>query len=222
MEVLICTCCTTHAAAAAALASGEGATSTKTSCSASSILNLKNTGSWSRRTVAAAALGATAPYRDLPRPMKGRPDCNFSFSGLKTALRQRVDALRAEKAFDDATRANLAAGFQQAVVDCLIDRTRHALKIAKAEHPNLSALVVAGGVAANQHLRASLIKSAADFGVALVAPPPRLCTDNAAMIAWAGIERLRLGERSGFDYAPRPRWPLDEAAPVLAGAGVKA
>jgi N6-L-threonylcarbamoyladenine synthase len=172
--------------------------------------------------VAAAALGATAPYRDLPRPMKGRPDCNFSFSGLKTALRQRVDALRAEKAFDDATRANLAAGFQQAVVDCLIDRTRHALKIAKAEHPNLSALVVAGGVAANQHLRASLIKSAADFGVALVAPPPRLCTDNAAMIAWAGIERLRLGERSGFDYAPRPRWPLDEAAPVLAGAGVKA
>ncbi len=172
--------------------------------------------------VAKAAAEATAPFRDLPRPMKGRPDCNFSFSGLKTALRQRVDALRADNAFDDATRANLAAGFQAAVVDCLIDRTSRALETAKAEHPALSALVVAGGVAANQHLRAQLQKLAAKHGVPIVAPPPRLCTDNAAMIAWAGIERLSLGERSGFDYAPRPRWPLDSAAPALAGAGVKA
>jgi N6-L-threonylcarbamoyladenine synthase len=172
--------------------------------------------------VAKAAANATAPFRDLPRPMKGRPDCNFSFSGLKTALRQRVDALKAENAFDDATRANLAAGFQAAVVDCLIDRTRHALEIAQAEHPDLSALVVAGGVAANQHLREALHKLAAKHGIAIVAPPSRLCTDNAAMIAWAGIERLNAGERSGFDYAPRPRWPLDSAAPALAGAGVKA
>lgn len=172
--------------------------------------------------VAKAAAQATAPFRDLPRPMKGRPDCNFSFSGLKTALRQRVDALRAENAFDDAARANLAAGFQQAVVDCLIDRTSRALATAKADHPNLSALVVAGGVAANQHLREALQKLAAKHGVPIVAPPPRLCTDNAAMIAWAGIERLNAGERSGFDYAPRPRWPLDSAAPALAGAGVKA
>ena len=172
--------------------------------------------------VAKAAAEATAPFRDLPRPMKGRPDCNFSFSGLKTALRQRVDALRADNAFDDATRANLAAGFQAAVVDCLIDRTSRALETAKAEHPDLSALVVAGGVAANQHLRAQLQKLAAKHGVPIVAPPPRLCTDNAAMIAWAGIERLSLGECSSFDYAPRPRWPLDSAAPALAGAGVKA
>jgi N6-L-threonylcarbamoyladenine synthase len=172
--------------------------------------------------VAKAAAQATAPFRDLPRPMKGRPDCNFSFSGLKTALRQRVEALRAENAFDDVARANLAAGFQAAVVDCLIDRTRRALEAAKADHPDLSALVVAGGVAANQHLRAQLQALAAKHNLPIVAPPPRLCTDNAAMIAWAGIERLKLGERSGFDYAPRPRWPLDSAAPALAGAGVKA
>jgi N6-L-threonylcarbamoyladenine synthase len=172
--------------------------------------------------VAKAAADATAPFRDLPRPMKGRPDCNFSFSGLKTALRQRVDALKAENAFDAAVRANLAAGFQAAVVDCLIDRTRQALQMAQAAHPDLSALVVAGGVAANQHLREALHKLAAKYGIPIVAPPPRLCTDNAAMIAWAGIERLNAGERSGFDYAPRPRWPLDSAAPALTGAGVKA
>lgn len=172
--------------------------------------------------VAAAAAAATKPFRDLPRPMKGRPDCNFSFSGLKTALRQRVEALRADHKFDDETRANLAAGFQQAVVDCLIDRTKHALSLAKEAYPGLSALVVAGGVAANQQLRAALQELAAKHGLPIVAPPPRLCTDNAAMIAWAGIERFRHGESSGLDYAPRPRWPLDSAAPALAGAGIKA
>jgi N6-L-threonylcarbamoyladenine synthase len=108
------------------------------------------------------------------------------------------------------------------VVDCLIDRTARALRLAKTEYPELGALVVAGGVAANQSLRAALQRLASSQGVKIVAPPPRLCTDNAAMIAWAGIERFRQGERSHFDYAPRPRWPLDEAAPQLAGAGVKA
>ena len=154
--------------------------------------------------------------------MKGRPDCNFSFSGLKTALRQRVEALREAGRFDDAARANLAAGFQQAVVDCLADRTARALSLARADYPDLSALVIAGGVAANIHLRERLAALAARHNVALLAPPGRLCTDNAAMIAWAGIERFRLGESSGFDFAPRPRWPLDEQAPRLAGAGVKA
>jgi len=172
--------------------------------------------------LAAAAEAATKPYRDLPRPMKGRPDCNFSFSGLKTALRQRVEALRAENKFDDTTRADLAAGFQNAVVDCLVDRTSRALDLAKADYPGLSALVIAGGVAANKHLRAQLQVLCARHGISLLAPPARLCTDNAAMIAWAGIERLALGETSGFDFAPRPRWPLDEQAPRLAGAGVKA
>ncbi|TDQ83980.1 O-sialoglycoprotein endopeptidase [Dongia mobilis] len=172
--------------------------------------------------IAAAAERATEPWPDLPRPMKGRPDCNFSFSGLKTALRQRVEALRAADAFDDAVRANLAAGFQQAVVECLIDRTSRALDRARADHPTLNALVIAGGVAANRHLRAALQRLADGAGIALIAPPARLCTDNAAMIAWAGIERLALGESSGFDFAPRPRWPLDEQAPRLPGAGVKA
>jgi N6-L-threonylcarbamoyladenine synthase len=172
--------------------------------------------------VAAAAAGATHPVSDLPRPMKGRPDCNFSFSGLKTALRQRVDRLRADGAFDDAARANLAAGFENAVVDCLLDRTRRALGLARADYPHLAALVVAGGVAANQRLRAALGSLASQHAIRIVAPTPRLCTDNAAMIAWAGIERLRLGETSGLDFAPRPRWPLDGDAPRLAGAGVKA
>jgi len=86
----------------------------------------------------------------------------------------------------------------------------------------LTALVVAGGVAANSVLRAELEACARDAGLAFVAPPLRLCTDNAAMIAWAGLERYRLGESSPLDFAPRPRWPLDETAPKLAGAGVKA
>lgn len=172
--------------------------------------------------LAAAAEAAREPYRDLPRPMRGRPDCNFSFSGLKTALRQRVEALRALGKFDDVARADLAAGFQQAVVDCLTDRTSRALDIAKAEYPTLSALVIAGGVAANRHLRSQLLALCARHGLNLLAPPGRLCTDNAAMIAWAGIERFRLGETSDFDFAPRPRWPLDEQAPRLSGAGVKA
>jgi N6-L-threonylcarbamoyladenine synthase len=166
-----------------------------------------------------AARAATAPVLDLPRPMKGRAELNFSFSGLKTALRHKVEALGAP---DDAARANLAAGFQAAVVESLADRTRRAIAAARAGHPGLCALVVAGGVAANTALRAELESCAHAAGLAFVAPPLRLCTDNAAMIAWAGLERFRLGEQSPLDFAPRPRWPLDEAAPRLAGAGVKA
>jgi N6-L-threonylcarbamoyladenine synthase len=83
-------------------------------------------------------------------------------------------------------------------------------------------LVVAGGVAANQALRAELESCAAQAGLRFLAPPPKLCTDNAAMIAWAGLERFRLGEQDAMDFAPRPRWPLDETAPKLIGAGVKA
>jgi N6-L-threonylcarbamoyladenine synthase len=169
-----------------------------------------------------AAAAATAPVLDLPRPMKGRPDCNFSFSGLKTALRQRVVALRADNAFDATAQANLAAGFQMAAIDSLCDRTARATHLARELAPDLSALVVAGGVAANSALRQRLQAIAAAADLPLLAPPGRLCTDNAAMIAWAGLERLRLGESSSLDFAPRPRWPLDQAAPGLAGAGVKA
>lgn len=166
-----------------------------------------------------AAAGATNPVADLPRPMKGRAELNFSFSGLKTALRHKVEEAGA---LDDALRANLAAGFQNAVVESLIDRTRRAIDAARASHPMLTALVVAGGVAANTALRGALEATARAARLAFVAPPQRLCTDNAAMIAWAGLERFRMGERSDLDFAPRPRWPLDETAPRLGGAGVKA
>jgi N6-L-threonylcarbamoyladenine synthase len=169
-----------------------------------------------------AALQSLHPVSDLPRPMLGRPDCNFSFSGLKTALRQRAETLRKEGPLDPATVADLAAGFEQAVTDSIADRTLRGIAAARAQVPNLTALVVAGGVAANQRLRAGLARVAAKAGLPLVAPPIRLCTDNAAMIAWAGLEHLQRGEIDALDFAPRPRWPLDSEAPALRGAGVKA
>ena len=157
----------------------------------------------------------------LPRPLVGRPGCDFSFSGLKTALRRHVDALPAgpmqRRDVDD-----LAAAFQAAVGDCLVDRTRNAIAAARTGSPIDGGLVVAGGVAANRVLRDRLAGLAAESELPFVAPPPALCTDNAAMIAWAGLERLRMGEVDGLDFAPRPRWPLDpDAAPAI-GAGVKA
>jgi len=140
----------------------------------------------------------------LPRPMWKKPGCDFSFSGLKTALRQQI-------AEHKANAADLAASFQAAVIDCLADRTAHGIAMAKSLAP-VTTLVVAGGVAANKALRARLELVATRGGLKLVAPPAKLCTDNAAMIAWAGIERLRKGLTDGLDFAPRPRWPLDEAS----------
>jgi N6-L-threonylcarbamoyladenine synthase len=141
----------------------------------------------------------------LPRPMLGRPGCDFSFSGLKTALRQQL----AKAAPGDA--ADLAASFQAAVIDCLADRTANAIALAKSMAP-VTALVVAGGVAANGPLRRRLEQVAAAGELDLVAPPIKLCTDNAAMIAWAGVERLQRGLTDDLDFAPRPRWPLDPSA----------
>jgi N6-L-threonylcarbamoyladenine synthase len=151
--------------------------------------------------------------------MLGRPDCNFSFSGLKTALRQRVEALRP---LSPETVANLAAGFEIAVAESIADRVKRAITAARERAPDLTALVVAGGVAANQRLRTRLAETAAKASLPLVAPPIQLCTDNAAMIAWTGLEHLKRGETSTLDFAPRPRWPLDAEAPALRGAGVKA
>jgi N6-L-threonylcarbamoyladenine synthase len=151
-----------------------------------------------------AAAGGDAKRIALPRPMLGRPGCDFSFSGLKTALRQQI-------AEHKANAADLAASFQAAVIDCLADRTAHGIAMAKSLAP-VTTLVVAGGVAANKALRARLELVATRGGLKLVAPPAKLCTDNAAMIAWAGIERLRKGLTDGLDFAPRPRWPLDEAS----------
>jgi N6-L-threonylcarbamoyladenine synthase len=103
--------------------------------------------------------------------------------------------------------ADIAASFQRAVADVLADRTAHAIQAM----PEATALVVAGGVAANATIRAALAQTAAGHGLRLIAPPLRLCTDNAVMVAWAGIERLRLGWSDALDHAPRPRWPLDSA-----------
>lgn len=168
-----------------------------------------------------AARAAVAPERfALPRPMVGRPGCDFSFSGLKTALGRCAAGCPQPLSAIDA--ADLAAGFQEAVADALVDRTGRALALARIAAPQCRTLVVAGGVAANQCIRTRLEALAQRAGWRFEAPPLALCTDNAAMIAWAGIERLRLGEQDRLDFAPRPRWPLDPTAPRAPGAGVKA
>jgi N6-L-threonylcarbamoyladenine synthase len=151
----------------------------------------------------------------LPRPLKGRPDCDFSFSGLKTAVLHEASRLGAPSAQDVA---DLAASFQAAVADVLEDRTRRAMARFRADYPGTDApaLVVAGGVAANRALRERLGVAAVAAGFRLAAPPLHLCTDNGAMVAWAGLERLRLGLADGLDAAPRARWPLDGKVSVPA------
>jgi N6-L-threonylcarbamoyladenine synthase len=147
----------------------------------------------------------------LPRPMAGRIDCDFSLSGLKTALR-----LEAEKIapLTDADVADLCASFQQAVVDVVADRLRCGLRMFRDTFGMPSSLVAAGGVAANDAIRKILHRLAFEAGTVLVLPPPELCTDNGAMIAWAGAERLALGLTDTLDTAPRARWPLGEVAKV--------
>lgn len=140
----------------------------------------------------------------LPRPLKGREGCDFSFAGLKTAARNLV---LAGKVVSRQDKADLCASFQAAVRDCLTDRLEHALTLIP---PTVQHVVLAGGVAANQYLRASLTRVCDGHGKVFVAPPLKLCTDNAVMIAWAGIERLQRGLTSALDFQPRPRWPLTE------------
>ena len=158
---------------------------------------------------------------DFPRPMKGKPGCNFSFSGLKTAVRQKAQAL---DPLSETDVADICAGFQKAVCDSIADRLSRAMNDFDAAHAGLEekVLVVAGGVAANLELRARLDELCAAHRYRLAAPPVALCTDNAAMIAWAGILRLRHGKPDGLDFAARPRWPLDGDAAPAPFAGVKA
>ncbi len=145
----------------------------------------------------------------LPRPMQHRRDADFSLSGLKTALRLEAEAIAP---LSDQDIADLCASFQQAVVDVIDDRLRAGLRMFRARFGAPSALVAAGGVAANRAVRATLTQVALDCGTVLIAPPQELCTDNGAMIAWAGCERLALGLTDPLDVAPRARWPLDEIA----------
>jgi N6-L-threonylcarbamoyladenine synthase len=149
----------------------------------------------------------------LPRPMLGRAEADFSLSGLKTALRVEAEKVAP---LSDQDVADLCASFQQAVVDVVTDRLRAGLRLFRDQYGGPTALVVAGGVAVNQSIRRALNRVAQEQGTVLVAPPPVLCTDNGAMIAWAGAERLALGLTNTLDAAPRARWPLDPAA-----AGVK-
>jgi N6-L-threonylcarbamoyladenine synthase len=148
----------------------------------------------------------------FPRPMLGREGCDFSFSGLKTAVAQAVARL-APGALPAQLAADLAASFQAAVTDVLADRASHAMAAMRGQS---SLLVVAGGVAANQAVRLGLERAASSSGFRLAAPPVRLCTDNAVMVAWAGLERLRLGLTDEIDFAPRPRWPLEALGPLEA------
>ena len=146
----------------------------------------------------------------LPRPLVGSGEPHFSFAGLKSAVQRAV-------ASGEHRPEDIAASFQQAVVDCLVDRTRFAL-----ERSDAPTLVVAGGVAANQAIRGALAALASARGRRFSVPPAWLCTDNAAMIAWAGAERFAAGECDPLDVPARARWPLDESAEKVRGAGVKA
>jgi N6-L-threonylcarbamoyladenine synthase len=197
-----------------------------------------------------AARNGDARRFALPRPLLGSAEPHFSFAGLKSAVLRQWAALgwaaaspapllpsaverpppdapgsihgaREEREIEGARRRDrddLAAGFQAAATDCLVDRTARAI----AAFPQASALVVAGGVASNLYIRERLAALATQRGLAFVAPPLWLCTDNAAMIAWAGIERLALGLVDGLDAPARPRWPLDPGAEAVRGAGVRA
>ncbi len=147
----------------------------------------------------------------LPRPMLGRDGCDFSFSGLKTAVREAAATIDLA---DAAAVADLAAAVELAVCDSLVDRTARAARWFRDRYPRGAGLVAAGGVAANGRLRTRLTALAGDHGLRFVAPPPALCTDNGAMIAWAGVERLRLGLADPLDAPVRPRWPLDPAGPA--------
>ena len=169
-------------------------------------------------SVEAAAHSGDPKAFALPRPLLDRPNCDMSFSGLKTAVLRTRDAVIArDGGLHEAVRADLCAAFQAAVRDVLAAKSRRALALC----PDATTFAVAGGVAANQTLRTGLTQITADANMPFCAPPLKLCTDNAAMIAWAGAERLTLGAQDDMTLAARPRWPLDITSPALLGSGKK-
>ena len=153
------------------------------------------------------ALDGDADRFVLPRPLFGREGCDFSFSGLKTKVRQTIENLPAGE-ICKTDLADLCASFQRAAGDVVEDRCANAIRFFREEYPFSGALVVAGGVAANKNLRSRLTGLAENFNIPFHAPPVYLCTDNAAMVAWAGIEQLRHRGPDALDFKPRPRWPL--------------
>ncbi len=158
----------------------------------------------------------------LPRPLLNRDDCNMSFSGLKTAvLRARDDVIAESGGLPEAARADLCASFQTAITDVLVSKSRRALTAARGIAPDIGVLAVAGGVAANTSIRDALKLLCAETGTVFVAPPLSLCTDNAAMIAYAGLVRFTAGEPDDLTLSARPRWPLDQTSPTLLGSGKK-
>ncbi len=168
---------------------------------------------------AEAARGDPARFA-LPRPLLDRPGCDLSFSGLKTAvLRDRDRLVQAQGGLTERDRADLCAGFQMAVADVLAEKARRAIRAYRDHAPEHPAFAVAGGVAANGPLRAALQGVAADLGVAYTAPPLALCTDNGAMIAWAGYERWGMGLVDDLTLPARPRWPLDTVQAPMLGSG---
>ena len=174
---------------------------------AAKLLGLAYPGGPAIEELAKSGLPSAVP---LPRPLLGSGEPHFSFAGLKSAVQRAVVS-------GEHSREDIAASFQQAVVDCLVDRT--ALALGKTDAPTL---VVAGGVAANQAIRSALAGLAKKHGRGFSVPPGWLCTDNAAMIAWAGAERFAAGLCDSLDVPARARWPLDESAEKVRGAGVKA
>ncbi len=168
------------------------------------------------------ALEGNAKRFRFPRPLLDRPGCDMSFSGLKTALLRTRDSVIADKqGLTQQDQADLCAGFQAAVVDVLAEKTRRALTLYLQDAPSIPLLAVAGGVAANTAIRARLETVCAELGVTFIAPPLELCTDNAAMIAYAGLERFRAGKSDDMTLMARPRWPLDRSVPALLGSGKK-
>jgi N6-L-threonylcarbamoyladenine synthase len=171
-------------------------------------------------SVERAAIGGDAARFAFPRPLVGSARLDFSFSGLKTAVRRAATELAP---LSDGDVADICAAFQHAVTETLRERVGRSLERFLREHPAIArpGLVIAGGVAANQAIRSAMEALCATHGVRLVAPPLHLCTDNAAMIAWAGLERLRAGlvPDDAMAFAPRSRWPLDEDADALIGSG---
>ncbi|MBK20392.1 MAG: tRNA (adenosine(37)-N6)-threonylcarbamoyltransferase complex transferase subunit TsaD [Rhodospirillaceae bacterium] len=168
----------------------------------------------------AAAEGSAGRF-SLPRPLKGRDGCDFSFSGLKTAVRTVIQNLP-PGALKESDIADICAEFQTAVADVICDRAAQAISTFKQTFPAGNTLVVAGGVAANSAIKTALTGLSEAKNMRFIAPPAALCTDNAAMIAWAAAERLKMGLTDNLDFAPRPRWPLDQKAPPAPFAGVKA